>query len=207
MKILGIDEAGRGCVLGSMFLCGFICSAKELPILKKMGVRDSKSFGSTDNARDKRALLAKKLKENFSCQIEEVSSARIDTFVSQKGLNQLEREVACTIIDYNPCDRILLDGLNIFKPLTKKYSHALALNQGDKKKLSIAAASILAKDARDFSLKKLYHPFQAAYGDILGGGYANQSSLDFVLWYKKNYGNLPSFYRKQFSWKALNKFL
>ena len=168
MKILGIDEAGRGSVLGSMFLCGFICSDKDLPILrtleilllKKMGVKDSKSFGSTDKARQKRALLAEQLKANFSHQIEEVSAAKIDTFVSKKGLNQLERETASIIIDSNPCDRILLDGVNIFKPITKKYSNALALNYGDKRKLTIAAASILAKDARDFAIKKLYQPFQ-----------------------------------------------
>lgn len=205
MKILGIDEAGRGSVLGSMFLCGFICSDKDLPILKKMGVKDSKSFGSTDKARQKRALLAEQLKANFSYQIEEVSAAKIDTFVSKKGLNQLERETASIIIDSNPCDRILLDGVNIFKPITKKYSNALALNYGDKRKLTIAAASILAKDARDFAIKKLYQPFQSLYGDILGGGYANQSSLDFVIWYKKNYGILPSFYRKKYYWAKLDE--
>ncbi len=207
MKILGIDEAGRGSVLGNMFLCGFICSDKNLPLLKKMGVKDSKSFGSTDKSRQKRVLLAKTLKENFSYQIEEVSAAKIDIFVSKKKLNQLEREVACTIIDSNQCDRILLDGLNIFKPLTKKYPHALALNHGDKKKLTIAAASILAKDARDSSIQTLYQPFESLYGNILGGGYANQASLDFVVWHKKNYGTLPSFYRKEYSWKELDKFL
>ena len=207
MRILGIDEAGRGSVLGSMFLCGFVCSDKDLPQLKKLGVKDSKSFGSTDRARQKRCLLSKKLKENFSYQIEEVSAAKIDTFVKQKGLNQLEREVACKIIDSNQCDRIVLDGINIFQPLTKKYLHALAINQGDKKQLSIAAASILAKDARDTSLKKLYQPFQATYGNISGGGYPNQASLDFIIWYNKNYGRLPSFYRKQYHWNKLDSFL
>ena len=123
------------------------------------------------------------------------------------ALNQLEREVACKIIDFNPCDRILLDGLNIFKPLTKNYPHALAINQGDKKQLSIAAASILAKDARDTAIKKLYQPFQATYGNISGGGYPNQSSLNFIVWYNKNYGRLPSFYRKQYCWKKLNDLL
>ena len=108
MRILGIDEAGRGSVLGSMFLCGFVCSDKDLPQLKKLGVKDSKSFGSTDRARQKRCLLSKKLKENFSYQIEEVSAAKIDTFVKQKGLNQLEREVACKIIDSNQCVKSLL---------------------------------------------------------------------------------------------------
>ena len=125
MRILGIDEAGRGSVLGSMFLCGFVCSDKNLPRLKKLGVKDSKSFGSTDRARQKRCLLSKKLKENFSYQIEEVSSAKIDTFVNKKGLNQLEREVACKIIDFNPCDRILAARwLKYFQTTYKKLSTA-----------------------------------------------------------------------------------
>ena len=169
MRILGIDEAGRGSVLGSMFLCGFVCSDKDLPLLKKLGVKDSKSFGSTDRARKKRCLLSKKLKENFSYQIEEVSAAKIDTFVKQKGLNQLEREVACKIIDSNQCDRIVLDGINIFQLLTKKYLHALAINQGDKKQLNSCYFYFSEK-------RYLHQPFQKAL-------------KLFLLWVNKNYAS------------------
>ena len=43
-KILGIDEAGRGCVIGPMVLCGVVMKKHFEPELKKIGVKDSKEL-------------------------------------------------------------------------------------------------------------------------------------------------------------------
>ena len=42
MKILGIDEAGRGPVIGSLYMCGYLINEKKIRKLKEMGVKDSK---------------------------------------------------------------------------------------------------------------------------------------------------------------------
>ena len=44
MMILGIDEAGRGCIIGNMFVAGVVCENKILNKLKALGVRDSKTL-------------------------------------------------------------------------------------------------------------------------------------------------------------------
>ena len=38
MKILGIDESGRGPVLGPLVICGYLIEEEKLPALKKLGV-------------------------------------------------------------------------------------------------------------------------------------------------------------------------
>ena len=43
MKVLGIDEAGRGPVIGSMFIGGFVTDEKDLDRLEDLGVKDSKN--------------------------------------------------------------------------------------------------------------------------------------------------------------------
>ena len=42
MLSLGVDEAGKGPVIGSLFIVGTLFDEKDLPLLKKIGVKDSK---------------------------------------------------------------------------------------------------------------------------------------------------------------------
>lgn len=205
MKILGIDEAGRGPILGSLFLCGLVCNERDLPYLKGCGVKDSKLFGSGSCSKIKRRELALKLKKKFDYKIEKATAKQIDFFVSTRGLNRLERKLACKIINSLEKDKIILDGLKIFSPLQKKYSNLVAIDKGDENNIVVAAASILAKDARDYDLNKLYKPFEKDYGKIKGGGYANQGSLDFVVWHLKKYQKVPNFYRQKYNYKNLIK--
>lgn len=205
MKILGIDEAGRGSILGSMFVAGIVCSPQDNTFFKKIGVQDSKLFGSGEKARKSRFQIAEKLKK-YPYFIQEASSKTIDNYVAKNGLNKLTRKMACQIIESFEVNQILLDGVNIFSSLKKIYPHSLAVNQGDKLHLSIAAASILAKNARDQSWQKISSFFQKKYGiNIKGGGYANKSTIQFLTWYLKTYQKLPCFYRQSYQWKTFLK--
>ena len=203
MRVLGIDEAGRGCVLGSMFLCGFACDTSDYTFLEKIGVRDSKLFFS-QKAQEKRIQIAKILKEKFSYKIIECKPYEIDQFVVKNQLNLLERKSAIRIIQsFQGIDKIYLDGKNIFSKLEVKYSQAVAMNKGDSKNLAIAAASILAKSIRDSALEVIYAPYQLIYGEkIKGKGYANYGSSKFVCWYLKKYKKKPHFLRKSYQWKV-----
>ena len=58
MDILGIDEAGRGSVLGPMVIAGVVIPEKMEKVLSRMGVKDSKKL--TPN---RRTILSRKLKE------------------------------------------------------------------------------------------------------------------------------------------------
>ncbi|GAA8140686.1 hypothetical protein NP0150_13000 [Helicobacter pylori] len=56
--ILGIDEAGRGCLAGSLFVAGVVCSEKTALEFLKMGLKDSKKLSK------KKALFLRRQNQN-----------------------------------------------------------------------------------------------------------------------------------------------
>lgn len=198
---LGIDEAGRGPILGPMVLAGVLVPENRKHLLETWGVSDSKSFGSSSSAKRKRHSIASKIKEHFDFRVRVIETDEIDHFVQNHSLNYLEQLTAQKIIDDIEAEKIILDGQNLFKPLIN--SKTEAINKADSLYISVAAASILAKSERDEQFEQLCEPFRREYGEITGGGYANPRTLDFVKWHLRLYGELPSFYRKSYRWKLL----
>ncbi|OGG94941.1 MAG: hypothetical protein A2527_06270 [Candidatus Lambdaproteobacteria bacterium RIFOXYD2_FULL_50_16] len=200
--LLGIDEAGRGPVLGPLVLAGVVVKNSQLTLLQKWGVADSKTFGAGAKAIARRAELAEQIKAQFPYQIETASAEKVDTYVRRGGLNELEREMASRIIRAFPNSQVMLDGAGLFGPLCGP--KVRAQNKADLNHPQVAAASILAKDHRDRLLEQLLSPFEPQFGPIKGGGYANPGTLAFVLWHHTQTGHLPPFYRQSYNWKALN---
>lgn len=211
MLELGIDEAGRGPVLGPMVLAGVVLSEDKLHIIKKWEdefetkIQDSKLFGSTQKAQKIREKLSQKIQTTFPHKICILSAKTVDHYVYHKSLNILEQETATQIIQSLLADRVVLDGENLFKPLTT--DHVKAFNKADELYLSVSAASIVAKATRDMLFERACLPFQKAFGKIRGGGYANTKTLEFVIWHYQTYGKLPDFYRKSYQWKKLNDYI
>ncbi|NQU65625.1 MAG: hypothetical protein HQ517_15265 [SAR324 cluster bacterium] len=200
---LGIDEAGRGPVLGPMVMAGVRVSPIDFPQLERWGVKDSKRFGSSQKGQMRRKELAECIMSHFSYKLIILPPETIDQYVRGHALNRLEQETARKIIAMIPADLVVLDGEFLFKPLRNSFVHAM--NKADQSHLSVAAASILAKWKRDVLFKQLCEPFAEEFGDIRGGGYANSKTLAFVEWHLKSKGILPPFYRKSYHWKALKQ--
>lgn len=198
---LGIDEAGRGPVLGPMVLAGVRASQRDLSLLEEWGVKDSKLFGSSVRGQVRRNELADRIMAACSYELVILTPETIDEHVREHALNRLEQNTARGIISALPADKVVLDGATLFKPLINSSVHAV--NKADRSHVSVAAASILAKWKRDALFKQLCQPFIKSFGEIRGGGYANPQTLAFVKWHLENRGGLPSFYRKSYNWKAL----
>ena len=62
---VGIDEAGRGPVLGSLFMAGIKIAENQLSILQDLNVMDSKSFGSNQTGKKKEQKSAQLSKRNL----------------------------------------------------------------------------------------------------------------------------------------------
>ena len=58
MRVAGIDEAGRGCAIGPLVIAGVLFDEKKLPILREIGVKDSKMLSAK-----KRRDLVEKIKD------------------------------------------------------------------------------------------------------------------------------------------------
>lgn len=176
--------------------------------LTKLGVADSKRFGAGPKAREARAELAERVRDVAQgWALELVDVETIDRYVFRGQLNHLEREVAGRLLadlgagcSVDCGDRIICDGKNMFMPMRGEYPNLQAVNDGESAHVSVAAASILAKHARDQAFSEIAARYEADFGPISGGGYINARTRAFLDAYEARYGTLPPEARK--SWGA-----
>ena len=145
--VMGIDEAGRGPLAGPVFAAAVhlpLSAAETLMSGSWAAVNDSKRLSEK-----KRALLAETIKSTPGCiwSIASATAAEIDRFnilrATHIAMKRAHDDVAARIgPERNP--KTLVDGLP-----ASTLPHATNVVKGDAKSLLIAAASILAKTARD----------------------------------------------------------
>jgi ribonuclease HII len=208
MNTLGIDEAGRGAVIGSLIVAGIIIPQEKEEILKNMGVKDSKRLTP-----QRRKVLARKLKGMFKYSIIEKTAEEIDDLRGKNtNLNRIE-EIAIkelinelNISDYN---KIILDCFDVnpkrakdkFKSFIDKKTdniEIVAEHKADDNYIPVSAASILAKERRDEIIENLKKEYRKI-GDIGSGYPSDPKTISFLKKYK--YNNLPNIVRK--SWKTI----
>jgi ribonuclease HII len=162
--VAGIDEAGRGALAGPVAAGAVILPPKCEIIGRLMGVRDSKQM--TPDERE--AGREKILRYAVSCGVGFATAAEID----QLGILPATRLAACRAFQtLTPAPaHLLLDYLflpDVALPQT-------ALIKGDCRSLSIAAASVLAKTARDALLREL-ELIYPGYGFAAHKGYGTRA--------------------------------
>lgn len=203
VKILGIDESGRGPVIGPMVICGYLIDENGIGKLKSFGVKDSKLLSP-----EKRFELEKKLKEIADDYIIIIISAKeIDEIRDRTNLNKMEIEKIQKIINLLNPDKVIIDSPErnterfvekIKNRLINKKIEIIAENFADRKYLSVSAASIIAKVTRD----KLIEDIKRKYNIEFGNGYpSNELTQKFLKEWFKKYKSFPEFVRK--SWVTI----
>ena len=140
--IAGVDEVGRGSLIGPVYAAAVILNKS---INKKL-LKDSKSL--TKNKREK---LQKYIKKNSIWAIGRASINEIEKInILQASLLAMKR--AILKLSKKP-SLVLIDGNKL--PDLKNYKLKYVI-MGDQKVPSISAASIIAKVSRDNFIKKLY---------------------------------------------------
>jgi len=193
LKILGIDEAGRGPVIGSLVMCGYLIDEKNLEKLKSLGVRDSKLL--TPSQREKLVPELKKLGKSF---LVSVSAKDIDSLRSSLNLNKIEIDMMNSLIKKAKPDKVIIDApekntMAFAKKLDiEKSIELVCKNYADKNHVEVAAASVIAKVERDSSIMKLHKKHS-----YFGSGYpSDPDTMSFLKnWIKKN-KDFPDFVRK-----------
>jgi len=168
--VSGVDEVGRGALAGPMVACAVTANSKQVQLLKKLKVRDSKMV-----AEDKREELYDKLLAvlNGGYSISSISSSDIDT----KGLsyaNNFVLEQAILTLKDTP-EYVLVDGfyINSINIKQEKIIH------GDEMSVVIATASVIAKVTRDRLMRELAKEYPQ-YGFELHKGYGTAKHLDAI---------------------------
>ncbi|GAB4543888.1 MAG: ribonuclease HII [Ruegeria sp.] len=158
-RVAGVDEVGRGPLAGPVVAAAVILNPQDIP----EGLNDSKKL----TARRRLALDAD-LRARSEYAIAEASVAEIDD-LNILYASHLAMERAVAALKPAP-DYLLIDGNLIPKGLTVP---AQAVVKGDAKSVSIAAASILAKNWRDQLMVDLaqQHP---GYGWETNAGYPSK---------------------------------
>ncbi len=172
MKMLGIDEAGRGPVIGPMVICGVLIDSSKEAELRRIGVKDSKLLTP-----DQRSKLFKKIIDIADDYvIIKLSAKKINELMKTKNLNKIEIETMAKIIDMMQPDVAYIDSPEVD---TKKFeqkilslvkasdSKIIAENYADKKYPVVSAASVLAKVTRDEEIEKI----KKKLGAEIGSGY------------------------------------
>jgi ribonuclease HII len=165
--IAGCDEAGRGALLGPLYAAAVILD----PAISITGIDDSKKL----TARGRESLAAEIRAKALTWQVAAVTAEEVDALnvyeASRQGMLR-----ALKALSPAP-DFILTDAM----PLREKGADFCiphrAIIHGDARSVSIAAASILAKVARDEHLAKLDSVFPQ-YGLARNKGYGTRDHLD-----------------------------
>jgi ribonuclease HII len=202
--ILGIDEAGRGPILGPMVMACVALRPRKAAALTRAGVTDSKKF-SGENAHAARLELVPRILECADhAAVVIVDVADIDRACRENGLNRLEQARAALLIERAPgCRRIVCDGARLFRPLCARWPQLEALDEAESRHAAVAAASILAKVRRDELWARICGRYQPEFGEDVacGGGYTNAATRAFLRRYIRKYRRLPPEARRSWPWE------
>ncbi|MAE56812.1 MAG: ribonuclease HII [Candidatus Poseidoniia archaeon] len=200
--IAGIDEAGRGPVLGPMAVA--IVAIEEDKVLREIGVRDSKQLSSR-----RRRELSIAIRQSCECAVELIEPVTIDRWVAEGGLNRLEeRAFARLITQLAPTvafiDSPELDGEKVGHRVSTHLPpgmdcQIIAQTKADQNIPVVAAASILAKEAREAAMERL----KDELGDCGSGYPSDEQTITFLKQYRRERGKWPPGTRK--SWKTLKR--
>ena len=146
----GVDEVGKGCLFGPVFAGAVILSkSNELKLLNQ-GLKDSKKL----NFRQRNQLVPLIKENSIAWSLGQASAREIDSI----GIRMATEKAMIRALEkfLSPPDLILVDGILPIRLWKGKQQTQV---RGESHFPSIAAASVLAKEARDELMKRLAHKY------------------------------------------------
>ncbi|MCS6936116.1 MAG: ribonuclease HII [Candidatus Bipolaricaulota bacterium] len=201
MRILGIDEAGRGCVIGPLVVAGVWIERDRLQALETLGVRDSKQL-----TRARRTEIAEAIQKIANVVVLEIPVAQL-----QENLTRVELHAIAEIIQNSNAHRVYLDlpvgpraqerFVQRLRPAVQSAFELIAENRADARYPIVSAASIVAKVRRDSAIERLHQE----YGDF-GWGYPSEpKTRAFLKEFYARHGRFPECARLK--WQTLQRLL
>jgi len=206
--ICGVDEAGKGPVMGPLTIAGVCFNDEE--IVNALGVKDSKK-----HAPKRREMFEKIIKEKCeSFEILIIPASDIDDMRKVMTMNEIEVFAFTKVIKKLKPDLCYVDaadvnekrfGENIKKQLPKR-TEIISKHKADDLFPVVSAASILAKTRRDYEISLIAEKLESKINKPMGSGYpADQITRSFLETWVKTYGKLPPHTRK--SWNTAKKLM
>jgi len=202
--VCGVDEAGRGAVVGPMVVAAYMLDLRLRRRLREIGVMDSKSL-----TRARREKLYEELMgvggKHETAIVEPRTVDAVLRVMGGAGLNSLEAKVITGLINTLKPDRVYIDSPD---RNTRRFKRLIAdglddmpglvcENKADSRYLVVSAASIIAKVTRDRLVGELHR----RYGDF-GSGYPSDPKTRRYIRECLRVGRLPTIVRK--GWKTIS---
>lgn len=202
--VLGIDEAGRGAVLGPLVVAGILVKEERLPELRKLGARDSKLVPREGRLATVRAIA----RSGARGRAVVIPASAVD----RENLTSLELAAAVALVLALPAIEVVVD-TPVGPRAIPQFASALSTRSGlpcaaisvlpraDRDHPAVAAASLLAKVVRDGYVLALRRQF----GDF-GWGYPSEPRVrDYLVSWLTERGTLPPICRTR--WKCVQDLL
>jgi ribonuclease H, mammalian HI/archaeal HII subfamily len=198
----GIDEAGRGSVMGPLVVGSVYCESDEE--LLKIGVKDSKKLTPKNRER-----MFEQISDSFRTQTVIASAVDIDTKRKTMTLNVIELEMFIKAASHAPLSAIYADcpdvnesGFSRDMSSQIKNVKIVAKHKADDIYPVVSAASIIAKVTRDRMIEDIQKEFRMN----IGSGYPSDAvTMRFIeKWIKEN-GTPPKHTRC--SWEPVRQLM
>ncbi len=200
--ICGVDEAGKGPVIGPLVVAAV--AVKNAKDIQDLGVKDSKQLTPV-----KRRELSNIIKDKFDYTIEIIEAEKVDEYRKQNKLNDLNREAFEKLISkLNPnvayVDAADVNEHRFGKQIKEKLTNEndtdiISMHKADEKIDVVAAASIIAKEAREEEIRRL----KKEIGDFGSGYPSDERTIKFLKSFYADNGKWPTGTRK--SWKTIER--
>ncbi len=166
--ICGIDEAGRGPVLGPLVVAGVMVES-DVP-LRQLNVRDSKKLTP-----ERRELLAPEIQKVARCEATVVPAKDIDVMRAEMSLNDFEAHLFAALVEkLHPetayVDAVDVDEIEFKRSIQKELPFPVEIvsqHEADDLFPVVSAASIIAKVRRDAEMRAI----EQEIGQSVGSGY------------------------------------
>jgi len=199
MKLAGVDEAGKGAVLGSLFVAGVCIDSSGLKYLERMGLKDSKALSVK-----RREFLSKRIEKVCAVKLQEITAQQIDELRTVLTVNDILVRGHAQALRYLKPDLAFVDAADVnesrFSERVKEASgikKVIAEHNADTNYAIVSAASIIAKVSRDTSVRAL----ERSLGVTIGSGYPSDvTTISFLKKWLNARGDLPPETRR--SWKT-----
>jgi ribonuclease HII len=207
MLVAGVDEAGRGCVIGPLVVAGVALKTENLQLLIELGVKDSKLLTATK----REALYPEIIKLIENHRIIKVLPYQIDKAVESARklhkLNRLEAQTMATVIEALKPDEAYVDAADVLEHRFKNHiqeclkikTKIISKHKADRIFPVVSAASIIAKVERDREIASL----KVEYGDFGSGYLTDEKTMGFLRQLLDVNGEYPSCVRA--SWKPAKR--
>ena len=186
----GVDEAGRGSVMGPLVVGAVFVESDDL--LLEIGVKDSKKL----TPRRRESMYEQLVSSVPGWSVAIASAADIDRLRKSMSLNDIELDMFCKAVSEHPAAEVIADCPDVneagfaarFKAALGSDAAVTAKHKADDTYPVVSAASIIAKVTRDRMMEEIRQRF----GTDVGSGYpSDRHTMEFIEnWIKEN-GKAP----------------